>query len=127
MLFRFLNATRILEPVRGAIDSLFAAVQTRVELLAIELQEEKLRLVELLLLAVAVGVFGILFLLVFTFVIVLTWWEHRVVIAWVLLMLYGAFFAGFLIALKKKIAEGSFFLDGTLSEIRKDRAWLKGD
>ena len=58
---------RLAESLHGIVDAGLQTVQTRLELLAIELQEEKLRLAGLALNAVLAGLllgFGLMFLLV---------------------------------------------------------------
>ncbi|MBT9496151.1 MAG: phage holin family protein, partial [Zoogloea sp.] len=70
--------SRLGESLKGLADSGLATVQTRLELFAVELKEEKLRagsfLFETVLAALFVG-FGIVFLLVF--ITVLLWESHR--------------------------------------------------
>lgn len=69
---------RLAASLRGLLDSGLGIVQSRLELLVVEVQEEKLRLAGLLLnivlTAVLVG-FGIVFLAIF--LTVLFWEEHR--------------------------------------------------
>ncbi len=69
---------RLAASLRGLLDSGLGIVQSRLELLVVEVQEEKLRLAGLLLnivlTAVLVG-FGIVFLTIF--LTVLFWEEHR--------------------------------------------------
>ncbi|NMG17560.1 phage holin family protein [Aromatoleum bremense] len=69
---------RLAASLRGLLDSGLGIVQSRLELLVVEVQEEKLRLASLLLnivlTAVLVG-FGIVFLAIF--LTVLFWEEHR--------------------------------------------------
>jgi len=69
---------RLAASLRGLMDSGLGIVQSRLELLVVEVQEEKLRLAGLLLnivlTAVLVG-FGVVFLAIF--LTVLFWEEHR--------------------------------------------------
>ena len=69
---------RLAESLHGIVDAGLQTVQTRLELLAVELQEEKLRLTGLALNTVVAGLllgFGLVFLMVF--LTVLFWEEHR--------------------------------------------------
>lgn len=69
---------RLLESLRGFLDTALQIAQIRLELLAVEVQEEKLRLGSLLFNIVLAGVlvgFGAVFLAVF--LTVLFWDEHR--------------------------------------------------
>ena len=69
---------RLAESLHGIVDAGLQTAQTRLELLAVELQEEKLRLTGLALNTVVAGLllgFGLVFLMVF--LTVLFWEEHR--------------------------------------------------
>ena len=69
---------RLAESLHGIVDAGLQTAQTRLELLAVELQEEKLRLTGLALNTVLAGLllgFGLVFLMVF--LTVLFWEEHR--------------------------------------------------
>ena len=57
-------------------DTLLATVQNRVELFAVELQEEKCRLVEAILCAAALASFGMMTLSLVTFTVVILFWEN---------------------------------------------------
>ena len=69
---------RLADSLHGIVDAGLQTAQTRLELLAVELQEEKLRLTGLALNTVLAGLllgFGLVFLMVF--LTVLFWEEHR--------------------------------------------------
>ena len=69
---------RLAESLHGIVDAGLQTAQTRLELLAVELQEETLRLTGLALNTVVAGLllgFGLVFLMVF--LTVLFWEEHR--------------------------------------------------
>ena len=117
---------RLAESLHGIVDAGLQTVQTRLELLAIELQEEKLRLAGLALNAVLAGLllgFGLMFLLVF--LTVLFWEEHR-------LLALGIFTAicligGLLAASKAAHAfrSGTKLFSASLAELTRDRAALR--
>lgn len=72
---------RLSASLRGLIDSALATVQTRIELLVVEVREEKLRAASFLfntVLAALFLAFGVVFLAVFLTVL---WWdEHRLLV-----------------------------------------------
>jgi uncharacterized membrane protein YqjE len=104
----------------------FGALQNRSELLQLELQEEKNRVVELFIWAGAVCILGMLFLLVLTATIILCASpEYRlwVAIAFCLIYLAGAVLA--FLNLKALIKNASLPLAETMAEVKKDREWLE--
>jgi len=110
--------------LKRLLDTLLATVQNRIELIAVEWQEEKCRLMEALLCAVAVAVFGIMSLTLLTFTIVVLFWENgRLIALGALSMLYlvGTVLAWRALRLHLK-ARSAFA--GTIDEIKKDRACL---
>ena len=62
--------------LKRILDTLLATAQNRIELFAVELQEEKCRLVEAILCAAAVMAFGMMTLTLVTFTIVVFFWEN---------------------------------------------------
>ncbi|HVY71276.1 MAG TPA: phage holin family protein [Verrucomicrobiae bacterium] len=106
------------------LDALLAVTQNRVELLAVELQEEKCRLVEAILCATAVAGFAMMTLSLLTFTIVVLFWENgvlRVLLALSLLYLGGTVLAWR--ALQARLRKRSAFTE-TIAELQKDRACL---
>lgn len=113
---------RLAASLRGFLDAGLATAQTRLELLAVEAQEEKLRVASLLLntmlSAVLLG-FGVVFLAVF--LTVLFWDSHRL-----LVLGLGAvvlFAAGILTARNaaREMQRGSRLFAATLAELARDR------
>lgn len=96
----------------------------RLELLSVELQEERERLMLALLLALGTAVFGLLAGIVLTALIVLISWEYSPKITLVVLLaLYaGAGFSTYL-RLKKMQRDGRLF-PATMEQLQKDRACL---
>ncbi|HEX7238399.1 MAG TPA: phage holin family protein [Gammaproteobacteria bacterium] len=126
------------EPQQGPVGALFASIakllataiglaQTRLELLTTELQEEVHRVAEIMvyavvaLLAAGVGLFLLALVIIFAF-----WDTHRIAAS------IGVTSAVFLIAigaaliLRAKVRAKPAMLDGTLAELKKDRASLMG-
>ena len=116
----------ILSSLRRFCDSVLGLLQNRIELFAIELEEQKLRLVRLIVLAAVVVFLGNTALLVVTAaVVVLAGSAARVPVLIVLSLLYivGAVIAFF--ALRKEIRDTPPPFEGTIAELKKDRIWLK--
>ncbi len=110
--------------VKRICDTLLATAQNRVELFAVELQEEKCRLIEAILCAAAVAVLGMLTLTLATFTLVILFWENGRFVALISLSL--VYLVGTLLAwraLKTRLNSGSAFT-ATIDELKKDRSCL---
>ena len=117
---------RLAESLHGIVDAGLQTVQTRLELLAIELQEEKLRLAGLALNAVLAGLllgFGLMFLMVF--LTVLFWDEHRLLALGISTAI--CLIGGLLAASKAAHAfrSGTKLFSASLAELTRDRAALR--
>lgn len=117
---------RLADSLRGFLDSGLQTAQTRLELLAVEVQEEKLRLSGLLfnivLCAMLLG-FGVVFLAVF--LTVLFWEEHRLLalgLATVACIAGGLFTAT---NAAREIRRGSRLFAASLAELARDRDALQ--
>jgi len=105
--------------------TLTSIVSTRLELLANELQEERLRLTQMLLFALfALLCFGMGILLLTVFIVVLFWDDHRLAVLGGLTVLF--FGAGILMALllRSKAQAKSRLFSASLAELAKDREHL---
>jgi uncharacterized membrane protein YqjE len=112
----------LLASAKRLADLTLATAQNRVELFAVELQEEKCRLIQSLLLAAAAIALGVTALTLVTITVVVLFWENGRVPA--LCVLSGLFIvASFFVfrALNKLVASGPGF-GSTLAELEKDRA-----
>ena len=117
---------RLAESLHGIVDAGLQTVQTRLELLAVELQEEKLRLTGLALNTVLAGLllgFGLMFLLVF--LTVLFWEEHRLLALGISTAI--CLIGGLLAASKAAHAfrSGTKLFSASLAELTRDRAALR--
>jgi uncharacterized membrane protein YqjE len=113
--------------LRRGLDTLLATTQNRVELFAVELQEEKCRLVEAILCAAVVVTFGVMLLSLVTFTIVVLCWENGLLPALAglsILYLVGTALAWR--ALQARLNARSAFAD-TLDQLKKDRSCLESD
>lgn len=119
------ESSGLLASLRRLAATLVAVFQTRLELLATEVEEERVRLGRLLLLAAAAAFFLALGILTLTlFVIVLFWDTHRLLITGLLAALYlGVGLAIGLAARREVLARPRLFA-ASLSELAKDRERL---
>lgn len=117
---------RLADSLHGIVDAGLQTVQTRLELLALELQEEKLRLSGLAINIVLCGLllgFGLVFLMVF--LTVLFWEEHRLI---ALGISTAVCLGGGLLAASNAAHEfkrGSRLFAASLAELARDREALK--
>lgn len=117
---------RLAESLHGIIDAGLQTAQTRLELLAVELQEEKLRLTGLALNTVLAGLllgFGLVFLMIF--LTVLFWEEHRLL---ALGISTAVCLVGGLIAASnagRAFRSGTKLFSASLAEFARDRAALR--
>ncbi len=117
-----------MESVRRLLSTLTSIVSTRLELLANELQEERLRLTQMLLFfSFALFCFGMGILLLTVFIVVLFWDDHRLAVLGALSILFFA--SGTLAAmlLRSKAQAGSRLFSASLAELARDRAQLGAD
>ncbi len=98
--------------------------QSRLELFLVELKEERIRLFDALVLVAAGLVCALMTLALFTFTLVVIFWEHRVVLLVVLTVAYGAGAGGAFWTLRSRLRHWQSFA-ATLDQIKKDRACLR--
>ena len=108
-----------MKSVRAILARLLATFHTRAELFGVELQEERYRLIELLLLAGGALLLVGLALLLLSITIILIFPAHLRVYPAIVLVLIYAFGAGFLIwRIKSKLRDEPF--SETLDQLKKD-------
>ena len=116
----------------GLVDSLnrlartvTAVAHNRLELLLVELQEERSRVFDLLLLAATGIVCSLMTLIVLTFAIVVMFWDgYRIAVLAVLGLVYLAGAAMAFRRFNTRLRDEEAF-SGTLAELKKDRVWLE--
>lgn len=107
------------------LSTLTSIASTRLELLANELQEERLRLTRMLLFVLsALFCFGMGVLLLTLFIVVLFWDEHRLVALGVLSVLFLGLGALMVMLLRGETETGSKLFSASLAELSKDREQL---
>ncbi len=117
---------RLADSLRGFLDAGLATAQTRLELLSVEVQEEKLRLSGLILNVVLCALllgFGAVFLALF--LTVLFWEGHRLLALGLatLAFLGGGLFAAGNAA--RELKRGSRLFAASLAELARDREALR--
>jgi len=115
----------VFESLRRLCDAGLGLLQNRVELLAVEIQEEKVRLVRVLILAGAMVLLGNMAAVLGTATIVVLVDKSAQVPVLIALSVFYllAALAAFL-ALRKLLRAGPPPLNDTVSELKKDRDWL---
>lgn len=116
----------LLAPLRGLLLTLLSLLRTRGELLVVELEEEKSRLLELLLLGAAAFFFlsfGLVMLAVF--LTVLFWESHRLVLIGLFTALFLAIGISALLGLRHLLQKGPRLFSASLQELAADESALR--
>jgi len=115
----------LMDSVKRLASTLISIVSTRLELLANELQEERLHLTQMFFLSLlALFCFGMALLLLTIFITVLFWDDHRIAVLGGLCALF--FMSGILIALllRSKAQSRPRLFSASLAELARDREQL---
>ena len=118
------NPSGLLGNLRRVRTVILAIVHNRLELLVVELQEERNRLFQALLLLAVIVAFGFFTLvLAVAVIIILTW---RIFDVWGLVVMFVLFLAGTLVLCWRLVVRLKNWplLPGTLAELKKDRECL---
>ena len=112
--------------VKRLLSTLTSIVSTRLELLANELQEERLRLTQMLLFALfALFCFGMGLLLLTLFIVVLFWDDHRLAVLGVLCIFFLLLGTVMTLLLRNKAQAKSRLFSASLAELSKDKEQLE--
>jgi uncharacterized membrane protein YqjE len=115
----------LMESLKRLVSTLASIVSTRLELLANELQEERLRLTQMLVFAlIALFCFGMSILLLTGFIVVLFWDDHRVAALGGLGALFLALGMLMAILLRNKVHARPKLFSASMAELAKDREHL---
>jgi len=118
--------TGILESLRHLVRTGVGVLQNRVELFSVELEEQKARLVKVLVLAgVAVFLANSALLAVSVTIVVLAGEGARVAVLIGLSVVYVSAAVWAFLALRKEVRSAPPPFQDTVSELRKDADWLK--
>ena len=103
-------------------DTLFTSFENRLQIVELELREEKDRALALFISAVVLILAGLMTLIAITFLAVVAFWEQAV---WVLVgfgLVYGATGLTAILVIRNKLKTPPFA--ETINQIKKDRIWL---
>jgi uncharacterized membrane protein YqjE len=115
-----------LDSLRALGDGLLATVQERLELFGIELQEEKLRLVQIFIWISAAIFTGMMAITFASIALVYLFWESaRMAVLVGLTALYAVAFVVIVLAFRRYLARQPHPFDATLSELGKDRECIR--
>lgn len=119
------DATGLMVSIRRLLDTMLSIIQTRVELLATELEEERVRIGQLLLYgAVAFFFFGMAILLVTTLIVAAYWDNHLLLVLTGLAALF-VIAGSFSLLAFRKVAQKRFGLfSDSMNELSEDRDWI---
>ena len=116
----------LLGSLRGFADGLLGSVQDRVELLSIELHEEKHRLIQIIIWISAVVLTGMLAIIFASLAMVFWFWETaRVPVAFGLAGAYAVGFIAVIFYFRRFLARQPRPFAGTLSELKTDRTCIR--
>ena len=115
----------LMESIKRLLSTPASIVSTRLELLANELQEERLHLTQMLVLALfTLFCFGIGVLLLTAFIVVLFWDEHRLAILGTLSVVFFALGVLTAMLLRGRMEAKSKLFSVSLAELARDREHL---
>ncbi|HLP26657.1 MAG TPA: phage holin family protein [Acidobacteriota bacterium] len=116
----------ILASLRKLADGLLAIVGDHVALIAVELEEEKLRLIRTLLWISAAIVTGVMTLAMISATLIYLFWEKgALAVILVLTALHGLLFLFALLGLRRVLYRQPAVFSATLEEIAEDRSCLR--
>jgi uncharacterized membrane protein YqjE len=112
----------LLGSLRGFADGLIGSVHDRVELLSIEVHEEKHRLIQIILWIAGVILSGMLAIIFAGLALIFLFWDtHRVEAACGLAALYAIAFGVVVVAFRRHLERQPRPFAGTLNELQRDR------
>jgi uncharacterized membrane protein YqjE len=114
------------DSIRRLLDTITAFLSTKLELVGIELQEEKRKIVRLLMLAVATFLFGALSVTLLTLVIIAIFWDsYRIPSLMIMSGIYLAIAIFLYARLRRQIEQATRIFDTTVEELKKDNEWAQ--
>jgi uncharacterized membrane protein YqjE len=114
----------IVSQCKNFLETGIALVQNRLELVALELQEEKSRAISIIVLGATLIFLGFMGVIALMLTLVFLFWEHALI---VMGGFTGVFLLGALVVflvLKGKLKKPIPFSE-TISQLKKDRAWIQ--
>ncbi|MBW8781336.1 MAG: phage holin family protein [Verrucomicrobia bacterium] len=115
-----------IDSLRGVGDSLLGSLQDRLELLSIEVQEEKFRLIQLIIWVAAAVFAGVMTLLMASVTVAYFFWtDARLGVLLGLTGLYAVLLVVIIVGFRRMVARQPKPFAGTLEEIKEDRACIR--
>jgi uncharacterized membrane protein YqjE len=120
------SSAGLLGSLRRFVDTGLGAARNRLELLSVEVREEKSRLIEVLIWASAAIFLGMMALTFISFTIVILFWESARLAALIGISLFylATAIAAFL-GVKSRLTKGPMPFAESLSELDKDKEWVR--
>jgi uncharacterized membrane protein YqjE len=116
------------DSLRALGDGLLASVESRLELVSIELQEEKFRLIQMFFWISAALFTGMLAILFISLTVVYLFWENaRLAALGGLALLYTGAFVAIVILFRRFLARQPRPFAATLEELGKDRSCIRNE
>jgi len=118
----------LFDSLRAMLATLFTLAHTRLELVAVELEQEGERLARTLLCAV-LGIFcGGLAVLMVALTIVIAFWDgHRLLAAALVALLFAGLSIAASLVVRRRLRTRPRFLSATIGELTRDARALEGD
>jgi uncharacterized membrane protein YqjE len=122
------RAIGLLDSLRKLATTLVATLQTRIEIVATEIEEEKARLARIAVLAALAGFcLALAVNLAVLFLVVMFWDTNRLLAIGALAGVFAAAAIALGLALRSALTKRPRLLSATLAELRKDRSRLEGE
>lgn len=120
------GSSSLLGSLRGLADGVLRSAHDRVELFGLELQEEKLRLVQWVAWISAIVFLGMLATVFLSLALVIAFWDTaKVAVIVGLAAAYSALFAATVVAFRSYLKRQPKPFAATLQELRQDRSWVQ--
>jgi uncharacterized membrane protein YqjE len=120
------RAPGVLASLRNLAATTVSIARTRLDLLANDLEEQRIRALELIVLGVVALVFGIVSILAVTaWIVIALWDQYRLWTLGLLSLLYLGGFIAVLLALRAKAAERPKVFAASLAELSRDEDLLR--
>jgi uncharacterized membrane protein YqjE len=118
----------LLGSLRGLADSLLGSAHDRLQLLAVELQEEKHRLIQIFVWISAIVFLAMLALVFGSLAIVVYWWETaRVAVVCSLAAVYTVALIVVVLGFRRYVKRQTKPFAATLGELRQDRECIRAE
>jgi uncharacterized membrane protein YqjE len=119
------NGVHLGDATKRIAQRVFVIVENRLQLLMVEAQEERERVLLAILLALCAMTFGLLAGVALTIVVAVALWEHSPTIALLVLSAFYIFAAVFFYGRLLRLQQNWQTLSGTLDQLKKDRECLE--